>query len=529
MVRGMTRAAAAFGCFIAIAAAQPVYVSIAPEPLHSNVSLQFLGVNVDTASINHNLDLTDPYLINLFRNLGAATNWRIGGSAANGIQYVANSPCWGGSCPGYPAGMTIINDAFLQQLSAFVTYTNMSVQWGIQYIPRNLTNAAALLSAVQRLGVPIHGWSLGNELIGGGSFNSSLYGQDYASFRALVSSFPAIGQAIAGPSGAGFPGAPALTPFIEQAYVVPSTPALDEWSFHAYSFKNCSLAVYADLPSIDHISTYYREYTGLRDSIAPGLPLYLEEFATQAGGGCANLSASFVSGFWYLRASATAGEAGIARVTRQDVVGWSFDNGVSHYPLAGPPGWTNASVYGGPPLPHPDYFTTLLFKGLVGNSVLNVTVGEAQGGLGVHAWCARQGASTTAGAVTLLFVNVQGEPVTLALSTSTSSSAPPMAVVPRTEFILTAVPTSQPTSGEPPAYLLSDELYLNSAASPLSLSPDGSPPASWSWPREAGGGGGTAAYPPGRTVTDPSQPVVLPPWAYGFVVLHGAAAPACMA
>jgi hypothetical protein len=35
---------------------------------------------------------------------------------------------------------------------------------------------------------------------------------------------------------------------------------------------------------------YYSSYVALRDAVAPGLPLYLEEFATQAGGGCDGLS-----------------------------------------------------------------------------------------------------------------------------------------------------------------------------------------------------------------------------------------------
>ena len=39
--------------------------------------------------------------------------------------------------------------------------------------------------------------------------------------------------------------------------------------------------------------------------------------------------------------------------------GWSFTGGMSHYQLAGPPGWTNGSEL---LRPHPDWYTSVLFK-----------------------------------------------------------------------------------------------------------------------------------------------------------------------
>ena len=38
---------------------------------------------------------------------------------------------------------------------------------------------------------------------------------------------------------------------------------------------------------MDH---YYSAFTSLRDRYSPRLPVYLEEMATQAGGGCDGLS-----------------------------------------------------------------------------------------------------------------------------------------------------------------------------------------------------------------------------------------------
>ena len=121
------------------------------------------------------------------------------------------------------------------------------------------------------------------------------------------------------------------------------------------------------------MADYMNDYISLSARVAPGLPLYLEEFATQAGGGCDGLSNRFVSGFWFLHTLGLAAERGIARVTRQDFVGWSFASGVSHYPLAGPPGWVSSAA-NGPPTPHPDYFSTVLFRQLVGACLPRVSM-----------------------------------------------------------------------------------------------------------------------------------------------------------
>lgn len=70
-----------------------------------------------------------------------------------------------------------------------------------------------------------------------------------------------------------------------------------------------------------------------------------------AEGGCEGLSDRFVSGFWWIHTLGLvwyfnfpfslftlvykAAEAGTSRVHRQDVAGYSFNNRVSHYMLAG--------------------------------------------------------------------------------------------------------------------------------------------------------------------------------------------------
>lgn len=72
---------------------------------------------------------------------------------------------------------------------------------------------------------------------------------------------------------------------------------------------------------IERMAHYYSAFVAARDAHAPRMPVYLEEMATQAGGGCDGLSNRFVSGFWFVHALGLAGEMNVSRVTRQDLAG----------------------------------------------------------------------------------------------------------------------------------------------------------------------------------------------------------------
>ena len=149
-------------------------------------------------------------------------------------------------------------------------------------------------------------------------------------------------------------------------------------------------------------------------ALAKGIPgadkmLYvLEETAGSSGGGCDNVTNRFVAGFCWINTLMTVGRAGFDRVHRQDIAGWSFAFGKSNYELVGPPGWTNGS----PELltPHPDYFTTLLWRQLVGTRVLSTSVSGSADLLEtveVNFWCSAKGTSPYGtGSVVLVFANL---------------------------------------------------------------------------------------------------------------------------
>ena len=382
----------------------------------------FLGVNIDTASFTNRIDLTDPYLLNLARQLSAADgsgsgermHLRVGGSAANGLVYIAHGEPGRG-----PHGGTVFTDVSLSELNTFAAKSGMQITFCLPYQTHSgqwdpTMNATALWAqVVAAKWTSFASWSLGNEIIGGSGFDVEQYATDYINFRDNITALlPATAQDIVGPSAAGWPGAPVMAAFLR---VVADVPRMSI-SIHAYSFGTCDLKTYLNKTGIERMAYYYRLFAGVQNADAPKLPLYLEEFATQAGGGCDGLSNRFVSGFWFLHALGLAGQMGVQRTTRQDLVGWSFTSGVSHYPLAGMPGWRNRTV-DGIPTPHPDYFTALLWRQLVGDRVLSVKLNASDAvneTFAVHAWCATKEAS--AGGVVLVYINTAEDMVELSLS-----------------------------------------------------------------------------------------------------------------
>jgi hypothetical protein len=70
----------------------------------------------------------------------------------------------------------------------------------------------------------------------------------------------------------------------------------------------------------------------------------------RTGAGCENITDRYVDGFFWLNILGAVASTGFDRLHRQDIAGWSFTGGMSHYQLAGPPGWVEGSAL---MTPHP--------------------------------------------------------------------------------------------------------------------------------------------------------------------------------
>lgn len=152
-------------------------------------------------------------------------------------------------------------------------------------------------------------------------------------------------------------------------------------------------------------------------------------------GGCVGYSNRFISGFYWVNILGVVAEAGWQQLNRQDLAGMSFTSSGSQYALVGPPGWVSG---GGLVPPSPDYFTTVLWKALMGRTVLASTVAGGDAGAGgqlvAHVWCSAA-AGAPPGAVTVAYANAFASEVTITAVGGESGAYP---LTPRTEFFLTS-------------------------------------------------------------------------------------------
>ncbi|CAK0826306.1 unnamed protein product [Prorocentrum cordatum] len=224
------------------------------------------------------------------------------------------------------------------------------------------------------------------------------------------------------------------------------------------------------LPTID-------AWDAVRRELVPRADLVLSETATTADAGCPGKSNRFVAGFYFVDILGVLGERGLAQVYRQDLVGFSGIGGGSSYAMMGPPGWYSASG-SGRLTPHPDYFTALLWRSLVGPTRLRASVAAprcAPGAARFHAACA------VGGGVVVSYINPSS--TGFALKLAVADSAHVAAGAELELYVLTA----------PYGNLTSDGVLLNGNL----LAPGSSL----------------------RPVLQPSSTAAqIPPFSYGFVV-----------
>jgi len=190
------------------------------------------------------------------------------------------------------------------------------------------------------------------------------------------------------------------------------------------------------------------------------------------------------NGFWYLASLGQYASTGVAFHARWSYIGGNFPN---PFALITPNGsrWDVAA----------DYWIMALHKRTVGGGVLAVVNSNpADTDALVYAHCAAGAAN---GSITLLVVNPQPTPVTIALTGIASA-------VPRNEWVLTA----------PGGNLNATTPCLNNCAAgpPLRVGEDGSLPPL------------PAAY----VATGPSNSLVVPAWSQSFLQLLAAGAGACV-
>lgn len=264
------------------------------------------------------------------------------------------------------------------------------------------TEAEKLLSYTKSIGGNIAAAELFNEptfaSMGGApkGYDAAAYGRDFRAFHGFIEKAdPEL--KILGPGGVGESGSlgnvPAMQLIKSEDILKDEGPGLDAFSYHFYGSvsKRCGMmgaagqttpeAALSDawLSRTDRDEAFY---AALRDRFAPGKTLWLTETAETACGG--NPWASdFIDSFRYLNQLGTLAKHGVKVVMHNTLA-------ASDYALLDE---TNLR-------PRPNYWSALLWRRLMGTTVLDAGVSSAPG-LYLYAHCLRG----HAGGVALLAIN----------------------------------------------------------------------------------------------------------------------------
>jgi heparanase 1 len=350
-------------------------------------------------------------------------------------------------------------------------------------------NARTLLAYTQSQRYPVALWEIGNEANAfpvtiSLSFKVSpaQLAQDVSVARALVQSTTPAAM-LGGPSSAYWPVAGEVIELYPDFMAAGGGAALDviTWHYYPQQSRRCPIATRRADPSLmfdpatlDEVDMWAAEVEAQRDEHAAGKPVWLGETGNAQCGGEPSESDAFVGGFWWIDEMARVARRGEPVIVRQTLSG-------SNYGL----------IDDGTLEPRPDYWTSVLWRRLIGARVLDAPAGPDPL-LRVYAHCTRPGATDFgSGAITLVAVNLdQDSAVSLVLDGFGGDQAD----------------VYELSSSD----VASSEIRLNGAV--LSAAADGSPPALDPVVVQRQNGQLRARFGPAT---------------YGYLVLPGAGAGAC--
>lgn len=361
----------------------------------------FLSFNID-ANLFPALNFSRPQLIALASELKPAMI-RLGGGAADLQAYFHKLPQSAGtkisdyntmSVDYWRSILDFANSSRLQLLFDLNACTrNASLIKDGKAGPWQTENAEELLDWLvkQRTADPtlasVAAWQLGNEPgiwshfghVQGSITGETLAG-DFRQLRALLNDRPTLGQKIYGPDVCCWTDTEMVS-FLERV-----GDGLDALVGHMYGGLSTNEDYLA--PDKTTIPKALSKWQGWLDQARRKMPVILGETAGHNGNGRHGFTDSFISGFYWLELlGTTAQRANVAHVFRQELVGHS-------YALVGAvENYTEGTAL----TPTPDYFSSVLWKRLVGTQVLSTTIhapSDAQAGVNerLQAWafCGKQ-------------------------------------------------------------------------------------------------------------------------------------------
>ncbi|XP_065844857.1 uncharacterized protein [Oscarella lobularis] len=417
------------------------------------------------------VNLTNPLLVYLTSQLSPG-HLRIGGTDEDRIVFDigdSHQSCVDPFCLRMSRWKELIN--FTQ-----VTGTKLAFGINAMYGRKNRSshfdpsNAEALMKYTAQEKLPVAAFEFGNELNHG--IDPQVYGEDFATMRKMIneiwpdeSNRPQLVGPDIGTDSSYF-----------EDFLPVAGPYLNATTYHIYAVGR---GTDADLPAHMASLKYLQRQTdealsmlAIVKKTAPNSELWLGEGAAASHSGLAGATNTFLSGFWYMNALGTTATHGHTALCRQALVGGNYE-------------LLNKTTF----MPNPDYYTALLYRRLMGQKMLEVTVSSnINDSFAAYAACANQGSP---GEIVVAFLNLN-------TTESIEISLTGIASGPREEFHL--------TTGEEGNYR-SQEMLLNGNL--LQIKDGKLPNLS------------------GMNVTG-DTPLVAQPMSYGFALYKSAAANACM-
>jgi len=488
-----------------------ISVSIDLDSAVAQTSPRFLSFAIDIAALvrREPYDFSRARLRRMTSGLAPAY-LRIGGTAADRTYYdLSDAPV--GAAP-QPFEKVLTRDrwdaaaGFAHDLGLEVVFT-LNAGPGPrdplgQWTP---DNAEELVEYTAARGYPVATWELGNEINfhwadHGLCLDAEDYARDFAAARSLVDAAHPRAR-LAGPSNLFWPvwgePPPIGCDFSTTAFLALAGDLVDVVAWHYYPQQSdAESCVVRDRPAdvdtlfdaanLDAVLASAQAIRSARDESAPDAEAWLTETGHALCGGQDGLSDTFASSFWWLDQLGLLAKRGQKVVVRQTLTGGSYDM-IDSRTLE----------------PNPDYWSSLLWKRLMGTRALDLAV-DAGPALRAYAHCAADRAGPV-GAVTVLLINL-GDEETRPLAIGRAGGA-------RELYQVTGrMPSSLGECLDDPLTVADErpddcsELVVNGVT--LQAADDGSPP-----PIEP------------AFVEDPIR---LAPRSYAFVVLTEADAPACL-
>lgn len=332
---------------------------------------------------------------------------RIGGSEADKVWYHLHTE----TSPPVPLGFeSILTRTRFDEAAAFACRNGLRMVFTLNAGPAErdrrgrwqMHNAARLVDYAHTSGAPVDVWELGNEVNiffavhrFGAQIMPGQYVVDLFKARAMLDRL-APGALLAAQGSAFWPvqGEPLGFFFGFYPHILQQAATcvdLFGWHFYPQQSRRALFALRRAHPgrllnpyNLDEAAFWANRLNEWRDAYAPGKPIWLSETGNAQNGGEPGVSDVYISGLWWLDELGLAARAGHAVVARQTLCG-------SDYGL----------LEEGTLAPRPDYWSSLLWKRLMGGQVFGVSAGGTD-----RVRLYAQSTPGCGGAVTLLAINL---------------------------------------------------------------------------------------------------------------------------